>query len=242
MKFWIALCLAVVLGADAAAQETQRVATVLGVSITRGELGKGLGDPDEPRRLLELVWEHLAPHYIDREGLGATPEELDELLVYERVFAEKDRAQRARKLVELAARLEDPKLAPRERAHLEEFHAVLSRLAARDEERDQAPPPAPEDEAALYAPWIEIWKLNQAIHARYGGVVALTRFGPDPHGARAALIADYEREGLLEFADPRLRGRVYDLLAARPSLVVPPEHVDFTPYWRKPVPASYFPD
>jgi hypothetical protein len=27
-----------------------------------------------------------------------------------------------------------------------------------------------------------------------------------------------------------------------PQIIVPPERVDFTPYWRQPIPPSYFPD
>ena len=26
------------------------------------------------------------------------------------------------------------------------------------------------------------------------------------------------------------------------SIVVPPDQVDFTPYWKRPIPPSYFPD
>ena len=87
-----------------------------------------------------------------------------------------------------------------------------------------------------------MWKLNGAIYARYGGVVTLTGIGPWPHGARAALIADYERQGLLEFAEAGLREDVYAMLQQPPSMVVPPDLVDFTPYWKRPVPPSYFPD
>jgi len=84
--------------------------------------------------------------------------------------------------------------------------------------------------------------MNKALYDEYGGVVALTRFGPDPHGARAALLADYERQGLLHISDPLLRNEVIAVLETRPSMVIPPDSVDFTPYWKRPIPASYFPD
>ena len=84
--------------------------------------------------------------------------------------------------------------------------------------------------------------MNEALYEEYGGVVALTRFGHDPHGARAALLKDYERRGLLRIADPLLRDQVMAVLDAKPSMTVAPEDVDFTPYWKRPIPASYFPD
>ena len=60
--------------------------------------------------------------------------------------------------------------------------------------------------------------------------------------ARAALLKDYERQDLLRITDPELRDQVAGVLEASPSDIVPPEQVDFTPYWKRPIPASYFPD
>ncbi|KPK20242.1 MAG: hypothetical protein AMJ67_01935, partial [Betaproteobacteria bacterium SG8_41] len=172
----------------------------------------------------------------------AVPAEIAELASYDREFDKKDRAQRARKLAELDERLGGDGLSPSELARLQDFRATLSRLAQYDAERDQEPPPDQAQQAAFYVSWVEMWKMNKALYDEYGGVVALTRFGPDPHGARAALLADYERQGLLHISDPLLRNEVIAVLETRPSMVIPPDSVDFTPYWKRPIPASYFPD
>jgi len=161
---------------------------------------------------------------------------------YHREFAARDRVQRARKLVDLDQRLAAGGLSPDERARLEEFRRVLTRLAQHDAEQEQLPPPDPVRQGQLVTPWIEQWKVNKALYDQYGGIVALTRFGPDPHGARAALMADYERRGLVRFSDPAQRGRILAWLNRRPSMVTRPEEVDFTPYWKRPIPPSYFPD
>lgn len=242
MRPWIVLCLAAALAAAAPAQDAERVATVIGEDITRGELAVATDDASQTRRLLELIWRRIAPHYVARKGLTATASEVAELVAYDREFRIKDRAQRARKLEELDRRLAAGDLAAAERARLEEFRAVLMRLAQNDAERDQLPPLEPERQTVFYSPWIEMWKMNKVLYEQYGGIVALTKFGPDPHGARAALVADYERQGLLRFSDGRLREQVYAVLQARPSMVVPPERVDFTPYWKRPIASSYFPD
>jgi len=218
------------------------VATLLGHEIT----GVDIADPSDGAspvpRLFERIWLPLSRHYIDENGLAATKAELGEAAAYHREFDRKDRDQRARKLQELEERLAGEGIEARERAWLEEFRAVLQRLARRDAEIDLEPPLDPSREAGQLAPWIETWKLNRAIYERYGGVVALTRLGPDPRGARAALIADYERRGLLEFADAVLRARLFEWLEAPPSMPIPPGDVDFTPYWRRTIPPSYFPD
>jgi hypothetical protein len=232
----VALCLPLI------AHGQERVATVTGIAITRSEITAGTRAAAPEARLLELIWPRVASDYVARHGLAATPAEMDEVLVYHRDFERKDRAQRARKLEELDNRLAEPELGPEERAWLEDFEATLRRLELNDAEQAEMPPPAPEQLYSLFAPWVEMWKLNRSIYERYGGVVALRSFGPFPHGARAALIADYERQGLLEFSDADLRERVYAILHLPPSTVVPPHLVDFTPYWKRPIPPSYFPD
>jgi hypothetical protein len=221
---------------------SEGVATVLGEEIFQKELASAQDEPAQVGKLYDLVWPRVARHYIGQKGLAATGAEVAELMTYHREFERKDRAQRGRKLEELNLRLAGDGLKTEERAWLEEFRAVLIRLARHDAEIDRLPPPDPEQQGALYAPWIEMWKMNAAVYAQYGGVVALTTFGHFPHGARAALIADYERRGLLRFSDVRLRESLFALLAKPPTMTVPPERVDFTPYWKLPIPSSYFPD
>ena len=85
------------------------------------------------------------------------------------------------------------------------------------------PPPDAAGEAARLSSWIEFWKGNRALYAEYGGAVEATTAGPAAHGARVALLADYERRGLLQLFDRRLRDRLFDLLSRPPRMVVPPE-------------------
>lgn len=217
------------------------VATVLGQAISRSEIAAD-GEQAEVTRLHDLLWRRVSRHYIEHHGLAATEAELAEASAYHREYERKDRAQRARKLAEIDHRLAGGALKAGERAWLEEFHAVLKRLARRDAENDALTPPDARRQAGLLQPGVERWKMNRALYEQYGGVVALTRFGPDPHGARAALVADYEARGLLRVSDAALRERLFARLALRPSMVVPPAQVDFTPYWKRPIPPSYFPN
>ncbi|KPK20601.1 MAG: hypothetical protein AMJ67_00005, partial [Betaproteobacteria bacterium SG8_41] len=101
MKALLGLMMAGFLCAAVAAQEPARVATVLGAAITRGELEALADDRPRARKLLAMIWDHVAPHYIAEKGLGAVPAEIAELASYDREFDKKDRAQRARKLAEL---------------------------------------------------------------------------------------------------------------------------------------------
>ena len=221
----------------------EEIARVIGVAVDRSELSAaGEGPLAELGTLYDRVWTAVSKHYIEQYGLGATGEEMAEVQGYEREFERRDHAQRARKLEELDRQLAGGGLELAERVRAEEFRAVLTRLAQSDRERDRAPPPDPAGQAMQQVQWIESWKMNRAMYAQFGGVVALTRFGPFPHDARLALLEDYERRGLLQFSDAQLREQLFALLATRPRMTLAPAEVDFTPYWKKPIPPSYFPD
>jgi hypothetical protein len=224
------------------AQAPDRVATVTGMAISRAELATGNDAISAEARLLELLWPRIASDYVAGHGLAASPAEIEEALAYHRAFERSDRAQRTRKLEELRERLTETELAPEERARLEDFQATLQRLAQADRDRPGTSALSTPQTRALMGSWIEMWKLNRALYERYGGVVGLSIWGHWPHGARAALVADYERLGLLEIADPGLRERLHALLRRSPPRAVPPDRVDFTPYWKRPVTPSYFPD
>ncbi|HSC94675.1 MAG TPA: hypothetical protein VLC73_06880 [Burkholderiales bacterium] len=224
------------------AQAPDRVATVTGMAISRGDLAAGTDAISAEARLLELLWPRIASDYVAGHGLAASPAEIEEALAYHRAFERSDRAQRARKLEELRERLAETELAPEERARLEDFQATLRRLAQADQDRSGTSALSTPQRRALMGSWVEMWKLNRALYERYGGVVGLSGWGPWPHGARAALVADYERLGLLEIADAGLREHLYALLRRPPPRPVPPDRVDFTPYWTRPIPPSYFPD
>jgi len=227
--------------ASPSAVAAEDAARVLGAQITRTELEAAGDAPAWVARLRDWVWERVYGHYIAEQGLSATASDVAELLAYHREFERRDRLQRARKLEELNARLAGGDLSADERAWLEEFRRVLTRMAERDAESERSPPDVAA-ETGLYAPWIEFWKANRALYQEYGGSVAATRSGPAAHGARVQLIADYERRGLVQFLDPRLREQLIELMSRPPEMTVPPERVDFTPYWKLPIPPSYFPD
>ena len=215
-----------------------RVASLLGEDIMRGQLVEVGGGA--ARQFAALIWPRIVRNYVDGHGLAATAADLAELKAYDEAFEKKDRAQRKRKLAELDQRLQSDDLNPEQRAHDEDFRSVLQRLERHDAEADVQPRPDSAAHAANYTPWIEMWKMNKALYEQYGGVVALTDFGPDPLGARAAMFADYERQGRLNFYDEPLREQFFAMLAEKPRRVVKPGAVDFTPYWKKPIPSSYY--
>ena len=234
-------CCAVSLRREARAAASEGVARVLGAEITRAELEAAGDEPARVARFRDWVWERVYGHYIAEQGLSATAGEIAELLAYHREFERKDRLQRARKLEELNGRLAGGDLEADERARLEEFRRVLIRMAERDAESERAAAGRRRGGRRLRA-------LDRVLEGERGALPEVRRDGrgddgrPAAHGARAALIADYERRGLVQFLDraPARAALRADVPSAR--RIVPPERVDFTPYWKLPIPPSYFPD
>jgi len=238
MAFLMALALAGLVAA-ARAPDGAPLVTLLGETVTAAALPEAR--PLRATRVADFLRGRMMRDFVLRNGLVATPDEVAELVRYDAEFERRDRAQRARKFAELDRRLASGGLGVAERAHLEDFRATLSRLAAYEAEEDRKPAAERAESVPDYAPWIEMWKMHRVLYDRRGGVVGLASFGPYPHGAWASLVAEYERRGALRFHDQELRQDVIALFNRPPRIPVAPAEVDFTPYWRKPIPSSYFP-
>ena len=240
-SFTACVLLAVLVFAPVGGGAAEVAARVLDAEFTRADLETAGDGAERVARFRDWVWEQVYRRYIVERGLSATPADIAEFSAYQREFERRDRIQRARKLEDLNRRLAGDTLDADERAHLEEFRRVLTRMAERDAE-DARNTPDTDDESGIPAAWVEFWKANRSLYEEFGGTVAATRAGPAAYGARVALIADYERRGLAQFLDPRLREQLFELMSRPPAMTVPPERVDFTPFWKLPIPPSYFPE
>ena len=189
--------------------------------------------------LLQHVRAKVAATFIARHRLEATDGELKRLKDYSRTFERHDRSHRARKLAELEARLATETLAPNERTWLEDFRAVLLRMAEYEADIDAGiEKREPVDEETLRR-WIETGKLNAALYARYGGSIGLAPYGPYAHGAMRTLIAQHVERGDIRILDPVVADRFIAVLAAPPRLAHTGGEPDFTPFWDRPIPPSY---
>lgn len=189
----------------------------------------------------DWLWPRVMRDYIVSRGLQALPEEVEAVRRYDGQFRAQDRAQRARKAAELEERLAQPALADDEQAWLRDFLTTLRRLEAADLMEDAAGGPEADPNNERRVAIIEHWKSSESLYREFGGVVALLPFGPYPHGARVALLETLEASGELILA-PEVRGAFYMPLQAAPAQIVSPDRVDFTPYWQRPIPPSYFAD
>lgn len=222
------------------------VATVLGRKISAADIElKEKIDPvvpaparcgvkDPVSNLIKLVWRDVACHAIEAKGLKATPEELGEILDRMNQFAEENRKRRARELSEVEGKLKSMDLSDEERRRHEDRLKTLQSLADLDRWEAAHPKETLKTLSELYAPMVEAAKLDAALHREFGGVVAVTKFGQVPVGARAALLRKYVGEGRLEFSDKTVEKRFWAEWDRTPKLTASPDKVDLTPYWKLP--------
>jgi hypothetical protein len=189
--------------------------------------------------LLRRIRARVEQDYLQREGLVATPEEVAELQAYNAAFERHDREQRTRKLAEIEVRLQTAQSDSVERERLLAFRVILQRLAGFEADLDAGIVQRDEPPLEALRFLIETTKLDASLHARYGGSVGIASSGPYAHGARAALIEDYLARSLVIVHDPQLAQVLQRALRTPPKMAHRGGDPDFTPYWRRPIPASY---
>ena len=228
------------------------VAQILDKKITAGEIGlkydtnkmpiipenstssSALNDP--VGGLYNLVMIEVMSDYAERGKLKATDEEIREYKNYQDQFMAKDRIRRQKKLEETEILLKDTTLSPTEREQAEKRRSTLLSLAGHEKHTDEMRQSTVEELRSVYGPWIEAWKFNKSIYDKYGGKVAITKFGPVPTEAKKDVLSQYEKDGKLLIFDEGLKSNFWSRVAEPPHIEAKPQQIDFTPYWKKPLP------
>lgn len=242
--------------AEPPGKESPVAATVLGTSITAADIGlqrdadhtlilpaQAIGTAPARDPLNELrtrVLREISRDYVEKHNLQATAQEIREFQDHQERFMAQDRLRRQKRLADLERKLQDATLSAKEREQAEKNRATLLSLAAREERQEDEPNRQREaaGRSEIARLWVEGWKLNTSIHATYGGTVAVTPFGPQPVEATRRLLEEYEKQGMLVIPDEDLRRRFWEYVRQPPRFTAKPAEVDFTPYWKKPLPEA----
>jgi len=219
------------LSGTAAAQE---VARLFGDPV----IGPEIGMPDVIRAataLRQRALKDALERFVATNQLRATAEDLAAYEKFDAEFRRLDRARRAGQKQKIEIDLQAANLEPAKRQALEKQREVLASLEKSDFERTSMEGGVASRRRVL-GPWIESYKAKKALYEMYGGIVAITKWGPDPVGATALLLREHEKRGEIRIADAALAAEFWKPLDAPPRFVASrPEHFDFTYYWLKPV-------
>ena len=215
----------------------QEVARVFGKPVTAPELRltdeKSLASAASALR--QRVLKEAIERFVARNRLEATEADLAAYEKFESEFQRIDRARRLSRRQEIEFDLKAQGLDPVKRQRLDQEREVLASLEKHDAERASMT----QDGASkrrVRDPWITAYKARKALYEKYGGTVAITKWGPDPVGATAALLREHEKRGEIRIADAALAAEFWKPLDAPPRFAASrPEHFDFTYYWLKPV-------
>lgn len=90
-----------------------------------------------------------------------------------------------------------------------------------------------EDAREFAARLVTQWKIDRALHARYGGTVIFQQMNPfEPVGAYHDFLREMEKRKIVEIYDRRLTRGFWKYLVMDHPFQIPPERVDFnTPWW-----------
>jgi len=195
------------------------------------------GSPNNPLdELAARIEREVSEDYLEQNHLKATDQEIHEFQQFQERSMARDRIRRQKELAELDKELQDANLSPKEREQAEKTRARLIKSAARDKKLAEAGSVTAAEWREIAGPWIEGWKINQSIYKKYGGAVDMTKFGPNPVEARKRLLEDYQKQGKILIHDVNLRREFWERMGAPPNLPAKPNEIDFTPYWKKPLP------
>jgi len=239
--------------AESPSSESPVVATVLEKRITAADVGlqcdanqkplipKSTSSAGSQRNPLDelgaRIEGEISGDYLEKNKLKATDQEIREFQQFQDRYMAWDRIRRQKDLAELDEKLQNANLSPKEREQAEKHRATLIRLAAREKKMDEAGSAATAAEwREIAGPWIEGWKINQSIYKKYGGAVGMTKFGPNPVGARKRLLEDYQKQGKILIHDDNVRREFWERMGSPPDLPAKPDEIDFTPHWKKPLP------
>ena len=246
---------AVVTTGLALTNESPVVATVLNQNITAADIGLQYDANHKPMipaitpsmssqrnpvdDLRASIFSKVIRDYIEQNKLEVTAAEIREFQEYQVRFMAQDRINRQKSLAELEKKLQDPTLDSKAKEQAEKYHATLLSLASYDKQRDEkSAKSSAEAGQGIAMLWTTGWKASKSIYEKYGGAVAITKFGLDPVGANKCLLEDYEKQGKLTIHDEQLKRALWERLSLPPRLIAKPGEIDFTPYWKKPLPVS----
>ncbi len=206
-----------------------------------------LGPPEaRGERAAALVWEAIREDYVRHQGHDASGGEIESFLETRRQLADHERADRARRLDGLDARLAGDELDAETREQLEAQRTLLRRInamtqAVADDRRaldevGQARFDAHQRASAEES--VMQWKLDRSLYERFGGTVVYQHRNPqEPVGAYRQLVESYAEGGKIQIRDPAVRKAFWSRFKIGDTLsawVRPPEEVDFSqPWWER---------
>jgi ABC-type glycerol-3-phosphate transport system substrate-binding protein len=175
------------------------------VAVAGRVLGMAVHTRDA-EELRYVVLHELTDRYAQEQGIAVTQAEKDAYVSYVREGLAKDRAQKAARRAELAARLAAGGLSDAERSRLAAEVAALDDFLAALDDAGAAKVDPQEEEARqqVAAAFILQWKINRSLYREYGGRIIFQQGGPEPLDAYRRFLEQAQSRGDFRIVDKSL--------------------------------------
>jgi hypothetical protein len=177
------------------AADTEVIAVVLGQEITAAEKD----------RLSGLVLGSLFREFAEENGIEPTDEEMDAFIERTEEMEKQHQLEWEADQRRLTEELEDPSLTDREREEktdeLETVESILETNREMEEQTRGMEEVMRPMKRRMARQFVMAWKINKAMHGKYGGRVIFQQAGPEPLDAYREFLEEQEEEGAFRIMD-----------------------------------------
>lgn len=171
------------------------LAVVLGTEVAASEDDKLSG----------IIFSRLLERFATENNVSPTDEDLDAFVIGSEKAQKRIAIEREADRLKLIEELKSPTLSGKERKAKEEYLKNLEIIRkAQPKPGYQAPEEVERERQAMRGMgriFVRRWKINRALHAKYGGRVIFQQAGPEPLDAYRKFLKEQEKAGAFKIYD-----------------------------------------
>lgn len=183
----------------------------------------------------DRIWRAVSDRFAQENKLIASDAECEVFEKFQNNSMSKHREQWKRELADIELKLKSANLPEAQQQELQKNREMYLRLEKTQAAMEQSSG-IKEVQRKNSRQWVTWFKVDKALYEKYGGAVALTKFGLFPFEARRKLTEEHIRRGEIVFVDKTFAAQFWEDYQKPGRHLAKKEQIDFTPYWLKPLP------
>ena len=183
----------------------------------------------------DQFWRAISDRFVQENKLVATDAECEAFEKFQNNSMVKGREQWKHALADIELKLKSGDLPEAKKQELQKNREMYLRLEQTQIKLEQYPG-IKEVQRKNSRQWVTWFKADKVLYEKYGGAVAITKFGLFPFEARRKLTAEHIQRGNIVFVDKTFEAQFWENYQKPGRHLAQKEQIDFTPYWLKPLP------
>jgi len=218
------------------AGDTHPIATVLGDTLIGSQ----------SKQITALIFKSLMDRFAQENKLEPTPGEIDTFILKMNEKRRQSLGEMDEQITRLRESLKSDSITADDREEAENsiknVEKVRANLIDIEKKRDEGNPETLKEELESAKHFVRGWKLNSALHKKYGGRVIFQQMGPDPLDAFRDFLRDQEKKGAFSIIDTSHTASFWNYFVNESMHQFYPEdegaRLMTTPWWTMEVPAK----